>query len=280
MDRGLREKVATWHGGKGELLDDVLGGREAIAESDQGKSFQAFFDLLLSQSRQEELSRLLAGVHDLDAITDADLRLRRIHYDWLDAAERTQGTVRLLSEQLRHFLDEQMWAENRRVIDIVRDIESRAIEMRGQGDLPVATWVDGTSPAVVLPMERPMYKPSRKAKITSDAITAPGEGADPAALFGQVYVDPGPLRRAVLRALRRSSQVGLAELVHEKPLQQGLAELIAYLSLADETFTVVFDDERTEQLHWTDSSGQDRVATAPRVTFVRTVSAVTEGGLK
>jgi flagellar motility protein MotE (MotC chaperone) len=277
LDRGLREKVATWHGGKGELLDDVLGGREAIAESDQGKSFQAFFDLLLSQSRQEELSRLLASVHDLEAITDADLRLRRVHYDWLDAAERTQGTVRLLSEQLRHFLDEQMWAENRRVLDIVRGIESRAIALRGHGDAPAAARLDGTSPAIALPMERPLYTPSRKARIISDAIPPPDDEADPAALFTQVYVDPGPLRRAVLRALRRAPQAGLAELVSERPLRQGLAELIAYLSLSDEAFQVVFDDERTDQFRWTDAGGRDREATVARVTFARVAPAASGG---
>ena len=42
LDRRLREKIAGWQGGKGELLDDVLGSRETIADSDQGRSFQAF----------------------------------------------------------------------------------------------------------------------------------------------------------------------------------------------------------------------------------------------
>src|SRR5262249_33876057 len=56
LDRQLREKITAWHGGKGELLDDVLGSRESIAGSDQGRSFQAFYGFLLSQARQEELS--------------------------------------------------------------------------------------------------------------------------------------------------------------------------------------------------------------------------------
>ena len=108
LDRQLREKITGWHGGKGELLDDVLGSRETIAGSDQGKSFQAFYDFLLSQARQEELSGLLDSVHQLTEITGRDQRLRHIHYDWLDAAERTQATVRQLSEQLRRFLDDQV----------------------------------------------------------------------------------------------------------------------------------------------------------------------------
>ncbi len=75
LDRNLREKIATWHGARGELLDDVLGSRETIADSDQGHSFQAFFDFLLSASRQDELTRLLASVHELAAISEADPRL-------------------------------------------------------------------------------------------------------------------------------------------------------------------------------------------------------------
>ena len=76
LDRDLREKIATWHGAKGELLDDVLGSRETIADSDQGRSFQAFYDFLLSQARQDELNRLLESVHQLTEISEADPRLR------------------------------------------------------------------------------------------------------------------------------------------------------------------------------------------------------------
>jgi hypothetical protein len=57
LDRQLREKIAGWHGGKGELLDDVLGSRESIAGSDQGRSFQGFYDFLLSQSRRGRRGR-------------------------------------------------------------------------------------------------------------------------------------------------------------------------------------------------------------------------------
>src|SRR6185437_5803304 len=235
LDRQLREKIAGWHGGKGELLDDVLGSRESITGSDQGRSFQAFYGFLLSQARQEELSELLDRVHSLAAIAESDARLRLIHYDWLDAAERTQATVRQLSEQLRRFLDDQVWFENRRVIDILRQIESRALRLREER-VPVTTELDAASPDLVLPMERPLYAPVAKAAIDSSSIQPADEEADLAALFDQVYVDPAPLRRGVLRALLRGSQVGLAELVREHPLQHGLAELVAYLSLTDEGF--------------------------------------------
>jgi len=269
LDRRLREKIAGWHGGKGELLDDVLGSRETISGSDQGKSFQAFYDFLLSQARQEELGGLLDSVHQLAEITGKDPRLRHIHYDWLDAAERTQATVRQLSEQLRRFLDDQVWFENRRVIDVLRDIEARALQARDAKDFPVGMSIDAPAPAVTLPMERPLYAPVRKARIDSGNVRPADEETDPAALFEQVYVDPEPLRGCVRQALRHDRHIGLAQLVADHPIRQGVAELVTYLSLKDATFGLVFDDRHQEQVRWQEADGRERKVTMPRVTFVR-----------
>ena len=51
-DRG--ERIATWEGGKGVLLEEIFGNRDAIVDSDQGKTFPAFWDFLMSPARQEE----------------------------------------------------------------------------------------------------------------------------------------------------------------------------------------------------------------------------------
>ena len=271
LDRQLREKITGWPGGKGELLDDVLGSRESIAGSDQGRSFQAFHDFLLSAARQEELSQLLEKVHELPDLTTHDPRLKHVHYDWLDAARSAQATVRQLSEQLRRFLDDQVWFENRRVIDLLRDIEARALRLRGEPAAGLAMEIDDDAPALRLPMERPLYAPVSKARIDSEGIRPAGDAdeTDPAVLFEQVYVDPGPLRASVRAALRRAGQVSLADLVSDTPLSHGVAELVAYLSLRDDSFTMVYDEARTEQVSWTADDGRTRTATLPRVTFAR-----------
>lgn len=269
LDRQLREKIAGWHGGKGELLDDVLGSRESIAGSDQGRSFQAFYGFLLSQARQEELSELLDRVHSLAAIAESDARLRLIHYDWLDAAERTQATVRQLSEQLRRFLDDQVWFENRRVIDILRQIESRAIQLRETKNVPVAMEIDAPAPAIRLPMERPLYAPVKKVRITSDNVEDADEETDPSVLFEQVYVDPERLRGGIRQVLRGQLRIGLAELVARYPLRQGVAELVTYLALRDDAFAIVYDEDHRERITWSDADGRERTATLPRITYAR-----------
>lgn len=39
LDRRVREQIALWEGSKGELLQQVMGDRDAIADSDQEKAF-------------------------------------------------------------------------------------------------------------------------------------------------------------------------------------------------------------------------------------------------
>lgn len=272
LDRGLRTAISLWNGSKGELLEQVLGSREAIADSDQGRSFQAFYGFLLSQSRQEELSRLLEAVQNLEAVLSPDPRMRRIHYDWLEAGERTQATVRRLSEQLRQFLDNRVWFENRRVMDLVHSIEANALSLRDR-EVDFTAEIDATAPDLALPMERPLYTPLDKTPLESEEVRRGDERIDDSALFEQTYVDSARLADAVRRALRRQPQIGLARLVAAEPLEQGLAELVGYLSLADPAFRVVFDAERQEEIVWQDGAGMRRVAKLPVVTFVRAADA-------
>ena len=270
LDRILRERIAGWSGTKGELLDEVLGDRAGIADSDQGRSFQAFYDFLLSSAKQAEFADLLQRVQSLPAITEPDPRMRRIHYDWLDAGERTQATVRLLSEQLRRFLDDQVWLENRRVMDILRSIESGALTIRDLPGSGPSMEMDDTAPTVGLPMERPLYSPVRHTVLADTTVHAGHEELDHSAMFGQVYVDPAPLSAGVRRALAQRSHIGLRSLVHDHPLRHGLAELVTYLSLRDDAFDVVFDERVHEEIGWSDPTGAEKVATLPRVTFART----------
>jgi hypothetical protein len=269
LDRQLRERIAGFDGGKGELLDVVLGDRDAITDSDQGRSFQAFYDFLLSPQRQEELGELLRRVEQIEAIEEPDPRLRQIHHDWLDACERTQATVRLLSDQLRRFLDDQSWLEGRRIMELLRHIEGAALQMRDTS--PAFTVeIDATAPAVALPMERPLYAPVTRTRIDS-SVEIGEDVADASGLFDHVHVDRARLAGGVRRALRRRVSVGLAEIVREQPLEQGLAELVAYLSLRDGAFAVAFDEEVRERVSWLDRSGEIRVVSLPRVIFVRSL---------
>jgi flagellar motility protein MotE (MotC chaperone) len=268
LDRAAREKIAAWDGSKGELLAELVGSRSEIAGSDQGRSFQSFYDFLLSDSRQAELAGLLAKVSALDAI-EADQRIRGIHHDWSEAADRAQHTVRLISEQLRRFLDDQVWLENRRVLDLVRAVESAALQFR---DHPPVFGLEVDQPGIeiALPFERPLYQPPAAVAVES-RIPAETEEVDSDLLFTQTFVDQARLAEIIRTVLPESTSALLSDVVTLHPIEQGAAEIVGYLALNDEDVTVEMDDSVETLLEYSDPADRDTTKRVrlPKVTVRR-----------
>lgn len=275
LDRRVRERIALWEGSKGALLEDIMGERDAIADSDQGKSFRAFWDFLMSSSRQEELTQLLERVLALPPVVELkpDARTRRVHYDWLEAGEHTQRTVAQLSQQLRRFLDDQAWLENRRIMDILHGIEAKALALRAAPPSGDVMHIADSAAAIELPMERPLHTPAFKPTLSNVALQAGDADIDAAALYAQVVIDKAQLARHIRHALQDHSQITLSQLCELQPLKHGLAELVAYLQLAGDTFKSVVDEETNEVVIWrglgADGQEHAKQARLPRVIFVR-----------
>ena len=270
LDRQVRERIATAEGGKGALLEEVFGERDAIVDSDQGRSFRAFWDFLMSPARQEELTGLLEQVLALEAVAELspDPRLKRVHYDWLGAGEVTQRTVARLSEQLRRYLDDQAWFENRRIMEVLRGLEQRALAVRDAPPPGKVMSLHEASPAVALPLERPLFTPPVKPAIADQELLEGEADVDTRVLFEQFYVDKERLRALLRKALQTRRQVSLGELLEAHPLEQGLAELVAWISLATGEESGVVDEERLQRVTWQEADGRTRQATLPTVVFV------------
>lgn len=268
LDRAAREKIAAWDGSKGDLLADLVGSRSDITGSDQGRSFQAFYDFLLSQARQEELSDLLTRVTSLD-IAESDRRLRLIHHDWSEAAERAQRTVRQISEQLRRFLDDQVWLENRRVVDLVRAVEAAAVQVRAEPpDFGIE--VDDPGVDISLPFERPLYR--RPAETAVESLIPPTTAeVDPDLLFVQTFIDQARLAGNIRAVLPQRSSALLSDIIAMYPVEQGAAEIVGYLALGDEDLTIELDEGAETLIDYPDPTDPEitKRARLPRVTVRR-----------
>lgn len=276
LDRRVREQIARWEGSKGALLQEIMSERDAIADSDQGKSFRAFWDFLMSQARQEELTEHLERLLRLPPIRqlEPDPRTRRLHYDWLEAGEHTQRTVAELSGQLRRFLDDQAWLENRRIMEILRSVEARALEVRESPPEGGFFSVPERAANLDLPMERPLFKPGLRPVIDSEApAEADNEEIDPSVLFQQFVIDKAALRQNIRHALQERAQVSLRELLHEHPLEKGLAELVTYFQMGAGELPAHIDEAQTETIEWwaqsADGSPRLKKVRLPLVVFVR-----------
>src|SRR5262249_54996129 len=161
--------------------------------------------------------------------------------DWLQAGEIAQRTVARLSEQLRRYLDEKAWLDNRRIMQLVREIEHSALALRDTPPAGILMQIDEPAPDISLTMDRPLFSPPFKPEIND--VPLEGLADVPTdALFNQVYVDKERLSMRIRQALQKNPQISLADLVARHPVEQGLAEIITYFSIAADDPTSVIND--------------------------------------
>lgn len=275
LDRSVRERIAQWNGSKGNLLGEVFGERDLIASSDQGASFRAFWDVLSALSRQDELSERLNRVVSLPAVAalEPDRRIRRVHHDWFNAGDHTQRTVASLTAQLRRFIDDKTWLENRRIAEIIRSIEYRALEVRNNRPSGAFTSLDSAAADIRLPMERRLAAPPTIIAIDVEDLLDEHESTNLDALFADAGIDALALADHIDDLLIDRSQVTLAQVCELKPLTAGLAELVTYLQLTDDRFDHALLDDHRDMVSWNvdqpDGSSVARTVNMPRVVFVR-----------
>ena len=230
----------------------------------------------MSPASQEQLQETLQKVLQLPEITalnmtseQQDALLDGIRFRLLEAGEKVNSTCAQLVEQLRRYLDDQAWLENRRIMEIVRQIEQSAIAIR-QSPPPekVFTRLAPLKPEIELPMARGLFRPAQRPVI--DEVPQEGEAdVDTSVLYNQHYVDEQLLKSQIRFALHNRPQITLLELVELYPVTKGLSEVIAYLHIASESDRAVINTDLNQAIAWQDSSGVEKTAWMPSVIFIR-----------
>jgi hypothetical protein len=158
-------------------------------------------------------------------------------------------------------------------MDILRGVEAKALALRQSPPTGEFMAIDGIGAAIELPMERPLYTPAVRPRLVDRVQEAVDIDVDTQGLYASVVVDKAALSRHVRQALQRAGQVTLAELCQQRPLEHGLAEVVAYLELADRSPRTLVDESVEDRISW---QGEDRGGHArlkqvslPRVIFVR-----------
>ncbi len=253
LDREVRELITLSDKNKGDLLDEIFNQQDYIHDSEQGKSFSAFWEFLMSPNRQEELEQLARKALQQDALQglDDNLFLRDIGYALLDAGQKVFQTNALLVEQLRKYLADQTWLENKNILEIIRDIEKSTLALKDQdiGTFPRSFFaVDQPKVDVKLVMEHKLFTAARKTRFEDTCIEEDHADIDISVLYKQQWVDEEQLKKNIRRLLQTRPQVSLLEVLQSHPLQQGLAELVVYLNIATKNKNTLINDKVNETL--------------------------------
>ena len=272
LDRDIRERIATAEVGKGELLEEIFGARDTIANSDQGRSFSAFWRLVMSPGQRDELVTLIEKLLALDEVgaMAADSLLARLNDRLLEAGERVQQTSAVLVEQLRRYLDDQVWLENKRIVELVCSIEKHAVDIRQvpPNQRHFATLSD-LRPGIRLPLARTLFTSGSRGCITEHVLRDGEAETDIASLYDVHYVDETELRGNIESALRAGGQVALDELCRQFPIRRGLSEVVTYLHIADGDAYAHVSEAARSSLEWCDANGTKHEVDMPQVIFSR-----------
>lgn len=274
LDSEARKKQVGSSLSKGKLLDDIFRVRDLIWDTDQGRSFKAFWEFLMSQSKQDELDELIITVLQLPEVReiqkDKDNLLERLKISLVEAGEKVYKTNASIIEQLRKYLDNRMYLENKRITEIIAQIEKTAVRVKDSPPTERNFLEIDDKPSLEFIMERPLYSPPQNPEINTDDIREGDAQIDTASLYQQLYINPRELEDHIRELLTTKPQVTLKEVTETYPIHKGLLELITYLGIAARDQKTVIDDENTEMIevanHETRSNSKIQV---PRTIFCR-----------
>ncbi|WP_353197784.1 DUF3375 domain-containing protein [Parapedobacter defluvii] len=234
LDTQTRQTIVKSNLSKADLLDNVFAQQDHLWNTDQGKSFRAFWEFLMSEQMQEELESLLEKMNDIPAIREIrrEQTVDRIKINLVDAGDKVNRSNDGLIEQLRKFVEQKNLAESRHILHSIEKMESLLLEHKDA----IALWdhwveIDRIfKPSFI--MERPLFSPPVTVSFEKTAIQEGLSEADTNLLFEQFYVDMDALKSNIKQVLRNQTQVALSELVDLYKPKKGVAEILAYMQIA------------------------------------------------
>lgn len=241
--RQLKEKMVAAQLSKGEILAQVLDMHDALEESDQGKSFRAFWDFLISPTKQEALSRCLEKIlQDLSEkpylkgmqYREYVARLKGFKAHLLQRGRKVLASQNRLTREIRTLLVQSSSQDSRAIQKAIADIKAWCISDRER----FANLAGGMlteiehKPLVHLPLERPLW--SEPVGVTLEFCELPGESStDEAAIHLKEHAALAcwQLEERVNTLLQERTSFTLPELVEAYPPEFVLEELVGYLSV-------------------------------------------------
>lgn len=276
LDQTTREKIATSDGAKGELLEAQFKDFDYIESTDEGKSFKAFMQFIMSQDKIDEFDEKLSKILKMKQIEELkpDKRVAKIYRNWQEAGESTQKMVVKLSQRLGKFVSQNVSSQNRGIERLIKKIEDMAIKLKNIANNDKNYMeIDKAEIDFSLPMELPLWRPAEKPVITSDIEIGEENDIDASLLFNQVFVDKQILKENIRKSLNLNEITTLGSIIANYPLSLGLMELITYLSVIAEMknnnqISINCDDENKETVKWYDERlNAERIAKIPKYTI-------------
>ena len=236
------------------LLNYIFDAYGELKQSQQGKSFYAFWEFLLSADLQKEWDELTGALYETlenRGIDAHDMFLREMKKHLFDAGEKVAKTNDRMSEKLSRIIRQngQMNAEVTK--QVINDIKKLLIEATKQKGKPEAS-LEYETIDINLPVERPLTLAPKKETVYKDKPDMAELNLDDLERIGKLYnpyhIDRLVLRDRINKVLYDRQQTTLAEVIERNEgVEKGLSEVFGYIGVLKEYKTVV-NEERQQYI--------------------------------
>ena len=265
------QKIASSYDSKDSVLDSIFDIEDSIRKSDQGKSFFAFWQVLTDSKKNEQLSLMLENLYKIDSIKELDnqKRLKTLKFDLLNNATKITKVSSKLMEQLRRFLDDRVWVENKKIFDFCKSIEKSAMDI--QKDAPNVRKVmtlSNTKVQVNSVFERSLYN-IKEDKVFKNELKDTDIKIDIDKIYDIFYIDEEKLKSNINYFLQKDTQITLEQIIKKFPILKGVAELISYISIAKNSQNTLIEATNFIKLTIQDSDNNIKSVLVPNIIFLK-----------
>lgn len=259
---------------KGKYLDRLFQQiDQQIWEQPQGKSFKAFWELLMNSQLQHEFDEFLEiilALPTLSTVISDNNQMKRLKDDLLDEGGQVQKANNLIVKSIRRFIESNFLHNNKVVMQKIEQVFSLAIETRTKPPTEKNfAFVDG-KPETNFLMTKELFQIPRTVAATTQRLTEGTSDEDSEVLFNQLYVDIAQLRQNIQQLLENQFTVSLQTVLSQYPISKGMTEVVAYLKIAsdDESAQKAAIFEEIETIAY-QHAGQTVVVELPKILFLR-----------
>jgi len=248
---------------KGAIVGYAFEAYDALRKSDQGKSFYAFWDFLVSRAGQEEwrllTDQLMLLLQERSIGSDGDF-VQNIKSLLLQQGRNVYESNDKMAEKLSRIITEKEIARHRRLRQQIGSIKELVFQFMDEETPPCGLRLDSPSP-IRMNMERRLNLAERQGTAIVKQPANAKEKIEDFERFGRMlstsHIDRKVLWQKVEKVLEQKTTATLSEIIEITGLTGGVGEVVSYFSFLREkasrvqsmqeiTELIPLDAERTQ----------------------------------
>ena len=226
---------------KGAIVGYAFEAYDALRKSDQGKSFYAFWDFLVSRAGQEEwrelTDQLLQLLQDRSIEGDSDF-VQNIKSLLLQQGRNVYDANDKMAEKLSRIITEKEIARHRRMRQQIGSIKELVFQFMEEETIPPCGLQLPAPTSIRMSMERRL---NLVEKTAVGAVKQPANAKEKiedlerfSRLLNTNHIDKKKLWQKVEQTLEKRTTATLAEIIESNGLDNGVAEVVSYFSFLRE----------------------------------------------